>query len=455
MKTTTLKNALIAASLAFSPVLAGHALAQDHAAQAEHHHGRCGQQQAMEQLAKRNPQAVVDMQTLQDEVLEVMQARRARSAAQNGNARQGGAGGPDPDSVIYIPTVVHVVYNTPAQNISTAQVRSQIRVLNEDYAKLNVDFGDARSEFRAVAGAANIQFCLAEWDPDGNATDGIVRVETTEASFDNTDSPAGWDNVKNDNTNGSTGWPRNQYLNIWVCNLEDGGGILGYAYPPGGSSALDGVVISYRYFGDEGTASPPYNLGRTTTHEVGHWLGLRHTWGDGGCGVDDGFDDTPDSDGPNYGCPNPFSAVSCGTDDMFENYMDYTDDRCMVMFSAEQAEFMRDIIIRNGRTQLLSSERCYFNTSIADPGADDQDGIRLWPNPASGQQVQWGLEAASTKDGMLTVYDAMGRLVHSRQLAVGFQNGTLSLDGFAEGVYTVVLESGSTLRQHRLVVVAR
>lgn len=416
-----------------------------------HDHSRCGQSQAMHQLAQRNPQALADMQALQEEMLEMARLRR-ESALQSAQARGAGVGGPDPDSVIYIPTVVHVVYNNASQNITDAQVKSQIRILNEDFSMLNSDFGDARPEFRAIAGDANIQFCLAERDPNDAPTDGIVRVETTESSFDQTDSPNGWDNVKRDVNGGSDAWPRNKYLNIWVCNLDPSAGVLGYAYPPGGSSALDGVVISYRYFGDEGTASPPYNLGRTTTHEIGHWLGIRHIWGDGDCTVDDGFDDTPDSDGPNFGCPSTASATSCGSDDMFENFMDYTDDRCMVMFSEEQVLFMRDIIIRNGRTQLLTSEQCYFNTAIADPGADDQDGLRLWPNPASGVAVQWGLSTASNEAGRLMVYDAMGRLVFQNRLAVGYQNGTLDLTNFSQGVYTLVLESGQRVRQHRLVV---
>jgi hypothetical protein len=409
---------------------------------------RCGHTHAMQQLAERQPQAVATMRALQEENLERVRMRSDNAAGQRG------VGGPDPDSVIYIPTVVHVVYNNAAQNLSTAQIRSQIDVLNEDFARLNSDFGDARPEFRSIGGVGNIQFCLAEWDPEGNPTDGIVRVETTETSFDQTDSPNGWDNVKRSLNGGSDAWPRNQYLNIWVCNLDPGAGVLGYAYPPGGTAVLDGVVISYRFFGDQG-ATPPYNLGRTTTHEIGHWLGLRHIWGDGPCSVDDGIDDTPSANGPNFGCPSIASAVSCGTEDMFENFMDYTDDRCMVMFTEDQVELMRDVLIRNGRTQILNSDKCYFNTAIADPGAGDQDGIRLWPNPATGPTVQWGLEQAAAAEGTLLLYDAMGRVVRSENLPSGFQTGTLSLDGLSSGMYTMVLESGAVLRQHRLLVSGR
>merc|ERR1711974_33936 len=148
------------------------------------------------------------------------------------------------------------------------------------------------------------------------------------------------DDVKDSSKGGSDGWNRDSYLNIWVCNLSSG--ILGYAYPPGISANLDGVVIGYKYFGDQGTVSFPFNKGRTTTHEVGHWLGLSHVWGSGGGCTSDNINDTPLQDGPNYGCPNFPELSSCsGQDngpngDMFMNYMDYVDDRCMMMFSAGQ-----------------------------------------------------------------------------------------------------------------------
>lgn len=133
-------------------------------------------------------------------------------------------------------------------------------------------------------------------------------------------------------------------MNIWVCNI--GGGILGYAQFPGGPSNTDGIVVSPQYFGTTGYVSAPFDEGRTATHEVGHYLNLRHIWGDGRCKRDDFVSDTPSSDRPNYGCPG--SAYHCRSNDQFMNYMDYTDDACMNMFSEGQKARMRAIFEPGG-----------------------------------------------------------------------------------------------------------
>src|ERR1700741_2966275 len=179
-------------------------------------------------------------------------------------------------TVVSIPVVVHVLYNTSTQNISDAQIQSQIAVLNEDFRKLNADRVNIPSAFSAAAADAEINFCLASKTPSGASTTGIVRKSTTKTSFSDNDG------VKYSSQGGDDAWDATKYLNIWVCNL--GGGLLGYAQFPGGPVATDGVVILYSAFGRVGTLSAPYNKGRTTTHEVGHWLNLRHIWGDASCG---------------------------------------------------------------------------------------------------------------------------------------------------------------------------
>jgi hypothetical protein len=163
-------------------------------------------------------------------------------------------------AVITIPVVVHVVYNTSAQNVSDAQIQSQLDVLNKDFRKLNTDLNLVPSTFSSLVADAEINFCLANRDPNGNATTGILRVPTSQTSFSTNDG------VKSSTTGGSNAWSTNQYLNIWVCNMS--GGILGYAQFPGGASATDGVVIGYTCFGTTGTAQAPFNKGRTATHEV-------------------------------------------------------------------------------------------------------------------------------------------------------------------------------------------
>ncbi|MFI5460925.1 MAG: zinc metalloprotease [Isosphaerales bacterium] len=237
--------------------------------------------------------------------------------------------------VTTIPVVVHVVFNTSVQNISTAQVNSQITALNRDYRSTNADKSSVPAVWKGLVTDANIKFVLATTDPSGNPTNGITRTNTTRTSFSDDDS------VKSAATGGADAWPAANYLNLWVCPL--GGGLLGYAQFPGGPPATDGVVILYTGFGTQGTATAPFNLGRTATHEVGHWLNLHHIWGDRqDCTGDDFVADTPNAQLPNFGKPT-FPHVSCGNGpngDMFMNYMDYVDDDSMVMFTSGQVARM-------------------------------------------------------------------------------------------------------------------
>ncbi len=254
-------------------------------------------------------------------------------------------------AVITIPVVVHVVYNTTAQNVSDAQIQSQLDVLNKDFRKLNTDLNLIPSTFSSLVADAEINFCLANRDPSGNPTTGIVRVQTSTTSFSTNDG------VKFASSGGSNAWPTGQYLNIWVCNMS--GGILGYAQFPGGAASTDGVVIGYTCFGTTGTAQAPFNKGRTATHEVGHWLNLRHIWGDATCGSDL-VSDTPVHNTSNYGCPSHPRSNSCGTSaEMFMNYMDYVDDACMQMFSNGQKARMQALFVSGGaRASLATSPGC-------------------------------------------------------------------------------------------------
>ena len=250
------------------------------------------------------------------------------------------------DEVIKIPVVVHVVYHNPRENISSQQIQSQIKVLNEDFRRKNQDARSTDPRFMSLASDSKIEFFLAQRDPYGNPTDGITRTYTSKLSF-----AAFTDEVKRSQTGGAKAWPANDYLNIWVCNLDMG--VLGFAQFPGGRKDTDGVVIGYKYFGTVGTVATPFNLGRTTTHEVGHWLNLRHIWGDGPCG-NDGVDDTPSADGPHHGCVSV--SESCGSPDMVQNFMDYTDDACMNFFTRGQKTRMRSLFVSGGaRHSLLSS----------------------------------------------------------------------------------------------------
>lgn len=242
-----------------------------------------------------------------------------------------------------IPVVVHVVYRNDSENLSDEQVASQITVLNADYRAANPDTASTPPVFRPLIGDARVTFALATTDPNGKPTDGITRTPSTAASF-----VADTDNVKSSATGGADAWPAEKYLNLWVCgNLVDaqGSGLLGYAQFPGGPAQTDGVVIVHTGFGTTGTATGPFNLGRTATHEVGHWLNLRHIWGDDGtgCSGDDFVVDTPNQGGPNFGRPT-FPKVSCANGpngDLFMNYMDYVDDAAMFLFTQGQVDRMQ------------------------------------------------------------------------------------------------------------------
>jgi len=258
-------------------------------------------------------------------------------------------------AVVTIPVVVHIVYNIATENISDAQVYNQLDVLNDDFRRLNSDVGETPAHFLGVAADCEINFCLATLDPSGNPTTGITRTSTTKTSFSTSDE-------MKFATYGKTIWDRNKYLNLWVCDLS--GGLLGYAQFPGGSASTDGVVCDYVYFGVGGAGSAPYDLGRTTTHEVGHWLNLYHIWGDDGtgCGGSDLCADTPNQADETYGCPGGTIRISCTNGpngDMYQNYMDYTDDGCMNIFTASQKTRAQALFAVGGsRVALLTSNGC-------------------------------------------------------------------------------------------------
>jgi hypothetical protein len=260
--------------------------------------------------------------------------------------------------VVTIPVVVHVVHNpaVPTEDIDGAQVRSQIDVLNRDFRAKNPDAANVPAVWKALVADARIEFRLAGTDPDGNPTNGIVRTPTAKRFF-----TTSADDVKSSTTGGADPWPSDSYLNIWVCaDIRDGIGrsILGYAQFPGGPPSTDGVVVVHSCFGTSGTVRPPFDLGRTTTHEVGHWLDLRHIWGDdaGTCIGDDLVADTPHQADRNFGTP-AFPHVSCGNGpngDMFVNYMDYTDDVAMFMFTTGQSQRM-DSCLEGARASFLAA----------------------------------------------------------------------------------------------------
>lgn len=293
-------------------------------------------------------------------------------------------------TVVTIPVVFHVVYNTAAENISDAQIMSQLDVLNEDYRRLNADKSLTPSYFLGSAADCEIEFCLATVDPSGASTTGITRTSTTKTSFSDSGNPVKFA------TYGHTIWDRNKYLNIWVCDL--GSGLLGYAQFPGGSATTDGVVIDYAYTGRDGSALSPYDLGRSATHEVGHWLNLYHIWGDDGtsCSGSDLVADTPNQADEHYGCPST-AQVSCSNGpngDQYQNYMDYTDDACMNMFTTGQKTRMQALFATGGaRVSLLTSTGC---SGGGGGSCGVASGLSTTSITTSGATLNWGAVTGAT-----------------------------------------------------------
>jgi len=326
---------------------------------------RCGYSEYMEYLYKQNPELKKENQKFKEQInKKILEKSIFKSAYNNSN-----------EEVFEIPVVVHVIHSVASgaiinTNISDAQILSQIDKLNEDFAKLNADTADIEPMFQSLAADTKIRFCLASTDPEGNPTNGIVRVYENKTSFSINDDAR----IKKLSI-----WPTNMYLNVWVCNLENP--YLGYAAFPGGSTLLgipnseigddtnDGIVMDYQDFGSIGTATFPYDMGRTLTHEAAHWLGLLHIWGDSDCG-DDHVSDTPVQKTYNVGstCFSNYSNCtgSGATLDMNQNYMDYSADACMYFFTHGQQERMQTVIQMSSKRAALKNSIgcCPFDTII-------------------------------------------------------------------------------------------
>ncbi|WP_395050274.1 zinc metalloprotease [Flavobacterium sp.] len=285
-------------------------------------HRSCASQEVLEAQLAADPTLAIRMNQI--EAFTQSTISRSNFKLVNGN--------------IVIPVVVNVLWRTTAENISDAQIQSQIDVLNKDFTASNSDFSNVPAEWSGIAANIGITF---ELDKTVGGT-GIIRKSTTKTSWGTRDA------MKKSKQGGINPTSPSTTLNLWACTI--GGGILGYAQFPGGSLATDGVVIDSFYFGLSSAASYPYNLGRTASHEVGHWMNLRHIWGDASCG-DDLVADTPTAKTSNFGVPvYPYVSLCAPIphNEMTMNYMDYTDDRGMYMFTNGQKARMAAIFVSGG-----------------------------------------------------------------------------------------------------------
>ena len=318
------------------------------------------------------------------------------------------------DEVIRIPVVVHIIHNNASgsiggSNISDEQVFSQIEVLNEDYSRMP---GTPGYNTNPVGADMQIEFFLANIDPDGHPSTGINRVYSSRRSF----------NVLSETRTISdlSYWDSNKYLNIWVTTIS--GGYLGYAEFPIGNydgleateidERIDGVFIDHRAFGRKtGTTEAPYAFGRTTTHEIGHWFGLIHTWGDTRCGTDY-CNDTPQAESSNNTvvCSPVFSSCrGVTTRNMIENFMDYTVDSCMNIFTQDQKARVRAILEISKRRQNLLANADLFEP-VTEPLV-----LKVLGNPVQGNSLDFKVLVSEARDYKIEVFDDLGRVLFSEE----------------------------------------
>lgn len=354
--------------------------------------------------------------------------KQALQAAENAASQPAAAGftSRGPVTVITIPVVVHILYHRPEDNISNQQVYEQIRVLNESFRRLNADSVNTPERFRGRAADPGFEFKLAISDSRRRETTGIIRKYTPVTSW-TTD-----DKMKYSSEMGDDAWDRDKYLNIWVCNI---GRYSGYSTFPGDDAAVDGIVVHPDFFG----VKPGALSGKTTVHETGHWLGLKHIWGDEYCG-DDGVDDTPRQGNATMYCPASGVKSSCdnGTDgDMYMNYMDLSPEACTNMFSQGQADRMRGHFLKAGaRVNILNSTGLSRPLISESPLSPEPDPTwlyaNLYPNPARDEitidfsfDVRWigkTLTITNAQGQVIArpLVNAKKQLINTSQLKAGY-----------------------------------
>lgn len=373
--------------------------------------------------------------------------------------------------VITVPVVVHVIHSGQAvgtgRNISDARVLSQITVLNQDFRRM---IGTPGYNTNAVGADVEIEFCMAQRKPDGTPTNGINRVNLNVASWAS-------EFAVETNLKPNTIWDPTQYFNIWVCQFSDNEndelfGTLGYAQFPsnsglgglstnGGLATTDGVIIDWRAFGSSdyvtGNYFPGYNKGRTSTHEIGHSFGLRHIWGDNTSCVVNATDsnndycpDTPAAKYPNDNCNMVYnSCPSAPGNDMTENYMDYTNDTCMNIFTLNQKARMLAVMQNSPRRSTLGSSLACQASSLGTSTFNALETVSIYPNPTN-SVLNISVGEAGELPETFSIYNNLGQLVAQKRIT---SNADLSVNtsDLSSGIYFIKIEKESTVKTLKFV----
>lgn len=350
-----------------------------------------------------------------------------------------------------IPVVIHVVWHEMEENISDEQILSQIEVLNQDFLALNTDVGLVPAAYRHLIADTEISFCLANTDPQGNASDGITRTQTSYPDIGTAQDERGRFRIFYSDAGGQDVWEPDRYLNIWVARRGYGSGLA--TFPGTAIPEEDGLVIDYRYFGTTGAAADnaPYNLGRTATHEVGHYFNLLHPWGRSitpDCEEDDEVDDTP-RQARTYlrECPQD-DPITCQTPDFFFNFMNYTDDACMAMFSVGQK--LRMLAALEGpRYSLLEENTLCVPLSTSTGVALDQL-LHIWTDEYSNRI--W-IESSFTNGEKidLWLFNLLGQKCWQDQLSMAARQ-YVELPALAPGIYLLHLQWQGRSYTHKLII---
>jgi len=364
------------------------------------------------------------------------------------------------NSIITIPVVVHVVHNNEelgtGANITDAQIMSQITVLNQDYRRMA---GTPGYNENPVGADVEIEFCMAQTNPSGGSTNGIDRISIDQESW-------GIDALEDD-LKAVYNWDTSKYLNLYVCRFGgDLVGVGGYGFPPSDSGVegledfdeegipaeFDGVAVDYHFFGSadlypEGTFYPPYDKGRILTHEVGHFFGLRHIWGDGNCSATDYCDDTPAAAHQNTTCTPVDSCPNSDGMDMIENYMDYTPQACMNVFTQDQKIRMYTVIENSAlRSSQVNSQAC-LEPELG-LGSNQRNNFTIYPNPA--KDILNITSANGLRDAAYTIYNTLGQKIKSGILHSDNEI-SIQIDGLTQGIYSITIIGGDAVATQKFI----
>ncbi len=342
--------------------------------------------------------------------------------------------------ILSIPIVFHVIHSGEpigsGSNLTDAKIFEQIQILNTDFNQLNADQNQIPSEFAGRAADVDLEFCIAQIDPAGVATSGITRTQFNSISSLNF--------IEN-NIKPQTQWDPTKYMNVWILRMPDPN-ILGYSHLPVPGiihTAIDGVVISHLKIGNQDSITK----GRTLVHEIGHYLGLPHPWGanENDCGEDDQISDTPPARSPYYGHPS-YPQFTCGTSDMFMNYMDYVNDNCMFMFTEGQKAVMRSVV-NNQRISLLSSNTTACSTTVSTGFSPEvNELVKIFPNPCHDELSLIIPDNQILKQ--VAIFDSSGKMVEIQSFADQNSAKTQHIDmqAFQNGMFILrmVTYSGET-----------